>query len=74
MRSPPKKIPIVIPESDVISFVNFQSRGTLKRRGENSKALSHHLYLCMRDFGHYVGETTEVYISLYDAKKAKYIR
>ncbi|XP_073976678.1 dedicator of cytokinesis spg isoform X2 [Rhodnius prolixus] len=49
------------------------SRGTLKRRGENSKALSHHLYLCMRDFGHYVGETTEVYISLYDAKKAKYI-
>ncbi|BES96770.1 dedicator of cytokinesis [Nesidiocoris tenuis] len=49
------------------------SRGTLKRKGEAGKAASHHLYLCMRDFGHYVGETTEIYISLYDAKKAKYI-
>lgn len=57
----------------ILSF-SFQSRGTLKRKGEAGKAVSHHLYLCMRDFGHYVGETTDVYISLYDAKKAKYIR
>ncbi|XP_014256869.1 dedicator of cytokinesis protein 3 isoform X2 [Cimex lectularius] len=55
------------------SSIGPSSRGTLKRRGENSKALSHHLYLCMRDFGHNVGETTEVYLSLYDAKKAAYI-
>ncbi|XP_066902048.1 dedicator of cytokinesis protein 3 isoform X2 [Halyomorpha halys] len=52
--------------------LNSSSRGTLKRR-EDKRTLSHHLYLCMRDFGHNVGETTEVYLSLYDAKKSKFI-
>lgn len=27
----------------------------------------------MRDFGHHIGEDTEIYFSLYDAKKQKYI-
>ncbi|KAL1116519.1 hypothetical protein AAG570_004991 [Ranatra chinensis] len=62
-------------DPSTISVVQLHqvSRGTLRRK-ESGKTLTHHLYLCMRDFGHYVGETTEVYFSLYDAKKAKYIR
>lgn len=27
----------------------------------------------MRDFGHHIGEDTEIYFSLYDGKKQKYI-
>lgn len=27
----------------------------------------------MRDFGHHIGEDTEIYFSLYDAGKQKYI-
>lgn len=27
----------------------------------------------MRDFGHHIGEDTEIYFSLYDAKKQKYV-
>ncbi|XP_063227619.1 dedicator of cytokinesis protein 3 [Bacillus rossius redtenbacheri] len=48
------------------------ARGTMKRK-ESRKVLTHHLYFCMRDFGHHVGEDTEIYFSLYDTKKAKYI-
>ncbi|XP_018335626.1 dedicator of cytokinesis protein 3 [Agrilus planipennis] len=48
------------------------ARGTLRKR-ELKKILTHHLYFCMRDFGHHVGEDTEIYFSLYDAKKQKYI-
>jgi dedicator of cytokinesis protein 3 len=44
------------------------------KRKEAQKILTHHLYFCMRDFGHHIGEDTEIYFSLYDAKKAKYIR
>lgn len=51
----------------------LQARGTMKRK-EVQKILTHHLYFCMRDFGHHVGEDTEIYFSLYDTKKAKYIR
>jgi dedicator of cytokinesis protein 3 len=51
----------------------LQARGTMKRK-EVQKILTHHLYFCMRDFGHHVGEDTEIYFSLYAAKKAKYIR
>lgn len=35
--------------------------------------LTHHLYFCMRDFGHHVGEDTEIYFSLYDSSKQRYI-
>ncbi|KAJ8866741.1 hypothetical protein PR048_032602 [Dryococelus australis] len=52
---------------------SLQARGTMKRK-ETRKVLTHHLYFCMRDFGHHVGEDTEIYFSLYDTKKAKYIR
>ncbi|XP_031345086.1 dedicator of cytokinesis protein 3 isoform X3 [Photinus pyralis] len=59
----------------VLSAENSQgasSRGTLKKK-ESKKILTHHLYLCMRDFGHHIGEDTEIFFSLYDAKKQKYI-
>ncbi|XP_066992689.2 dedicator of cytokinesis protein 3 [Anabrus simplex] len=48
------------------------ARGTMRRK-EARKVLTHHLYFCMRDFGHHIGEDTEVYFSLYDTKRAKYI-
>ncbi|CAG9773050.1 unnamed protein product [Ceutorhynchus assimilis] len=48
------------------------SRGTIKKK-ELKKTLTHHLYFCMRDFGHHIGEDTEVYFSLYDAGKLKYL-
>lgn len=51
---------------------SFQARGTIKKK-ELKKTLTHHLYFCMRDFGHHIGEDTEVYFSLYDAGKQKYL-
>lgn len=54
------------------STQNSSARGTTKRK-EPKKALTHHLYFCMRDFGYNVGEDTEVYFSLFDAKEAKFI-
>jgi len=48
------------------------ARGTLRRK-EHRKVLTHHLYFCMRDFGHLVGEDTEIYFSLFDAKRQQYL-
>nr|XP_022902417.1 dedicator of cytokinesis protein 3 isoform X2 [Onthophagus taurus] len=48
------------------------SRGTIRKR-ETKKILTHHLYFCMRDFGHHIGEDTEIYFSLYDGRKQSYI-
>ncbi|CAH1968130.1 unnamed protein product [Acanthoscelides obtectus] len=48
------------------------ARGTIKKK-EQKKTLTHHLYFCMRDFGHHVGEDTEIYFSLYDSGKQKYL-
>ncbi|XP_030749885.1 dedicator of cytokinesis protein 3 isoform X2 [Sitophilus oryzae] len=48
------------------------ARGTIRKK-EPKKTLTHHLYFCMRDFGHHIGEDTEIYFSLYDACKQKYI-
>ncbi|XP_065173337.1 dedicator of cytokinesis protein 3 isoform X2 [Atheta coriaria] len=48
------------------------ARGTIKRK-EAKKILTHHLYFCMRDFGHHIGEDTEIYFSLFDDKKHRYI-
>ncbi|RLU17100.1 hypothetical protein DMN91_011169 [Ooceraea biroi] len=48
------------------------ARGTLRRK-EHKKVLTHHLYFCMRDFGHSVGEDTEIYFSLFDAKRQQYL-
>lgn len=53
-------------------IIVFQARGTIKKK-EQKKTLTHHLYFCMRDFGHHVGEDTEIYFSLYDACKQKYL-
>ncbi|XP_015839076.1 dedicator of cytokinesis protein 3 isoform X1 [Tribolium castaneum] len=50
----------------------LSARGTIKKK-EPKKTLTHHLYFCMRDFGHHIGEDTEIYFSLYDASKQKYI-
>uniref|UniRef100_A0A6P4FAD5 Dedicator of cytokinesis protein 3 isoform X1 n=1 Tax=Drosophila rhopaloa TaxID=1041015 RepID=A0A6P4FAD5_DRORH len=42
------------------------SRGTLRRKTQR-KILTHHLYFCMRDFGHRIGgDDAEVYFFLYD--------
>ncbi|XP_039296231.1 LOW QUALITY PROTEIN: dedicator of cytokinesis protein 3 [Nilaparvata lugens] len=54
------------------SSLGASSRGTMRRK-EGGKFLTHHLYLCMRDFGHHVGEDTEIFFSLYDAKKSVFI-
>ncbi|KAK7603682.1 hypothetical protein V9T40_003681 [Parthenolecanium corni] len=43
------------------------------KRHQATKVLTHHLYFCMRDFGYFVGEDIEIYFSLYDAKKVKFI-
>lgn len=51
---------------------SVSARGTIKKK-ELKKTLTHHLYFCMRDFGHHVGEDTEIYFSLYDACKQKYL-
>ncbi|KAK0167462.1 hypothetical protein PV327_004857 [Microctonus hyperodae] len=48
------------------------ARGTLRRK-EHKKVLTHHLYFCMRDFGHSVGEDTEIYFSLWDSRRSAYL-
>ncbi|XP_034947378.1 dedicator of cytokinesis protein 3 [Chelonus insularis] len=48
------------------------ARGTLRRK-EHKKVLTHHLYFCMRDFGHSVGEDTEIYFSLWDSRRNQYL-
>ncbi|XP_074109684.1 dedicator of cytokinesis spg isoform X2 [Cotesia typhae] len=48
------------------------ARGTLRRK-EQKKVLTHHLYFCMRDFGHSVGEDTEIYFSLWDSRRNEYL-
>ncbi|XP_053698434.1 dedicator of cytokinesis protein 3 isoform X2 [Sabethes cyaneus] len=41
------------------------NRGTLRRKA-GKKILTHHLYFCMRDFGHRIGDDAEIYFYLYD--------
>ncbi|XP_015108826.1 dedicator of cytokinesis protein 3 isoform X1 [Diachasma alloeum] len=48
------------------------ARGTLRRK-EHKKVLTHHLYFCMRDFGHSVGEDAEIYFSLFDSRRGQYL-
>jgi dedicator of cytokinesis protein 3 len=45
------------------------SRGTLRKA--KKKIFSHHLYLCMRDFGHRLGDDAEIYFYLYDGNPAR---
>lgn len=67
-----KSLPLLNMYSIIKINILIQSRGTLRKR-ETKKILTHHMYLCMRDFGHHIGEDTEIYFSLYDARKQKYI-
>ncbi|XP_050437512.1 dedicator of cytokinesis protein 3 isoform X2 [Adelges cooleyi] len=60
-----------VKSSDNIQGVS--ARGTIRRPKVVSKIQTRHLFMCMRDFGYHVGEETEVYFSLYDAKNFKYI-
>ncbi|KAI5692106.1 hypothetical protein M8J75_006212, partial [Diaphorina citri] len=52
---------------------DISARGTMRKKEPQGKFLTHHLYLCMRDFGHHIGEDTEIYFSLYDGKKSKFL-
>lgn len=47
-----------------------QSRGTLRRKS-TKKILTHHLYLCMRDFSYRICEDAEIYFYLYDAHPSR---
>ncbi|KAF4516778.1 hypothetical protein B566_EDAN004617 [Ephemera danica] len=49
------------------------ARGTLRRRDQTRKVLTHHLYFCMRDCRLLAGEDCEIFFSLYDTKRAAYI-
>lgn len=61
---------------DILCTIIFavQGLGTLAKRKEKRKVLSHHLFFCMRDFSYHLGEDAEVYFSLYDSQKQKFIR
>lgn len=56
------------------NFLQSQARGTLRKPRDVSKIQTHHLFMCMRDFGYHIGEETEVFFSLYDAKNFKFVR
>ncbi|XP_037077735.1 dedicator of cytokinesis protein 3-like [Pollicipes pollicipes] len=49
-------------------------RGTLrKRKTSRPTAHSHNLYASLREFGYVTGDDVELYFSLYDADKAKFV-
>ncbi|XP_037792049.1 dedicator of cytokinesis protein 4-like [Penaeus monodon] len=60
-------------QSAEASQTHTQGLGTLGKRKERRKILSHHLFFCMRDFSYYLGEDAEVFFSLYDAQRGKII-
>ncbi|XP_042868283.1 dedicator of cytokinesis protein 3-like isoform X2 [Penaeus japonicus] len=60
-------------QSAEASQTHTQCLGTLGKRKERRKILSHHLFFCMRDFSYYLGEDAEVFFSLYDAQRGKII-
>lgn len=41
------------------------------RRKSTKTILTHHLYFCMRDFGHRIGDDAEVYFYLYDGNTGR---
>ncbi|XP_045606392.1 dedicator of cytokinesis protein 3 isoform X3 [Procambarus clarkii] len=60
-------------QSAEASQSHSQGLGTLAKRKERRKILSHHLFFCMRDFSYHLGEDAEIFFSLYDAQKGKFI-
>ncbi|XP_040151946.1 dedicator of cytokinesis protein 4 isoform X2 [Anopheles arabiensis] len=65
----PQKIGIVsLHQVHVNSAENAKAasnRGTLRRKA-GKKIHTHHLYFCMRDFGHRIGDDAEIYFYLYN--------
>ncbi|XP_050087293.1 dedicator of cytokinesis protein 3 isoform X2 [Anopheles aquasalis] len=65
----PQKIGIVsLHQVHVNSAENAKAasnRGTLRRKA-GKKIHTHHLYFCMRDFGHRIGDDAEIHFHLYD--------
>ncbi|XP_050737688.1 dedicator of cytokinesis protein 3-like isoform X3 [Eriocheir sinensis] len=60
-------------QSAEASQAHSQGLGTLAKKKEKRKVLSHHLFFCMRDFSYHLGEDAEVFFSLYDSQKGKFI-
>ena len=56
-----------------IRAVRPQIRGTLRKK-DTRQAAAHNLHLALRDFGYSTGEDAQLYFSLYDAKKARFVR
>jgi len=48
----------------------MSGRGTV-RACKTRTTLTHHLYMCMQDFGHCIGEEIGVYLALYDGHTCK---
>lgn len=48
----------------------LSGRGTVKS-SKAKKTLTHHLYMCMQDFGQCVGEEVGVYWAIYDGQACK---
>ncbi|XP_037027423.1 dedicator of cytokinesis protein 3 isoform X2 [Bradysia coprophila] len=46
------------------------SRGTLKRKAQK-RTFTYHVYFCMRDFGHRIGDDAEIFFFLYDGNAAR---
>ncbi|XP_055588289.1 dedicator of cytokinesis protein 3 isoform X2 [Uranotaenia lowii] len=46
------------------------NRGTLRRKA-GKKVLTHHLYFCLRDFGHRIGDDAEICFYLYDGNTTR---
>lgn len=67
-------IKVVSLEKSIKFVFLMQGLGTLAKKKEKRKVLSHHLFFCMRDFSYHLGEDAEVFFSLYDSQKGKFIR
>lgn len=50
---------------NLIKIYFLQNRGTMRRKA-SKKILTHHLYFCMRDFSHRIGDDAEILFYLYD--------
>lgn len=68
--SPVELYEVHLKSSDSIG--GLLGRGTVRRK-EVRRALTHHLYLAMRDFSYNIGENMELRFSLYDAHRGEFI-
>ncbi|XP_064489712.1 dedicator of cytokinesis protein 3-like isoform X2 [Ornithodoros turicata] len=68
--SPVELYQVHLKSSDSIG--GLLGRGTMRRK-EVQKALTHHLYLAMRDFSYNIGENMELRFTLYDGHCGEFI-